>query len=577
MKIVKKALVVSSIVALGFIATGCSKKSVILNDRYIVSKQTKANFNKLENILEVKIKDYEALSNRYVYYTSSTDETVIYDVILNEDIFKTTEKVSDVNIKAYGNLFVIYYDDGKDSVEVIASNKEVVLPKGSYFDVTVESLSRTTNKKNDNYSEVVLKLTTKQLNEASEVSFYKITRKSAKNSKKENIEDIVNNYTLAKITEEEAAEYKKGDSYPTGKKSSYIFASEDDNIDFYDENTLKLVLSMKASGTKKVLMLNDNALVQVAKNVGSNGKYDAYINGSYYQIETYRVDLKKRTYSRINDFKYYIVGSTDTYIYDYNSKKESVYDGIILKQVYKITDGVSLDVIDVCLDKNLKVVQDDQMYLYSGSSYYDLGNGNYATNSGSVLYITDKNGFVKKTINGSSKVFLDAKVIVQTANGNELRFVDFNGNYINNEVIRYSSLYYMDYNSLFYVSLKDNTNHVIKYDNGSIISDEVVDYNVKAYTTHNVISTSSTTHYYNNYNYFYTTELKDNNGDNVYDAFDVTYYDLAGFELGSISNSYRLSYASTTDQFGNSCYVYYSTTSFTDGVATLNISLLKQE
>ena len=542
MKIVKKSLIITSALALGLLVAGCGKKSVVINknNTYTMSNLTRyEKVNDFANKLNIRVKKHSLLNNsRMVWYVTTNDESVIYDIMSDKVIYKTFDKILSISQYLDSDVFMISFDDGDNSRMLIASNGTVLAEKDNYANISALSISLKENEKKNNFTEKTFYVLTKKNGESSKVKFYKLIKAGVKDYKGKLIEDISLNYTLTEITEEEARKYKKGDLYP---KSEYSFDYDDSGseLQFYDETSNRVVLTMNyGTSDKKVLILKDKALVQLYKETTSKDNYDVTYRDEYYNIETYIVDLKNASYKKVDKFNYFIGESGISEVYDENDNEYPKY--YILTNAGLIEDRVVSNRLDIAIDNNIKVVQKDQKLVYEGTYFYDLGNGNYVTEESGITYLTDKNGSIKKVFDGYSRVLYESKLIMiyDSYSYSEIKFIDFKGNYISDKNINTRGVTIVSDKEVYYKDAADPTKrHLLKLDNKAIVSDEIVDYEIYASTTISSVTSISSEkdRYYSTYNFYCTAKPVDNNSDDVYDTFDVTYYTIDGNQLGQTS------------------------------------------
>lgn len=542
MKIVKKSLIITSALALGLLVAGCGKKSVVINKNNTYTKSNLTRYDKVNdfaNKLNIRVKKHSLLNNsRMVWYVTTNDESVIYDIMSDKVIYKTFDKILSISQYLNNDLFMISFDDGDYSRMLIASNGTVLAEKDNYANISALYISEKENEKKNNFTEKTFYVLTKKNGESSKVKFYKLIKAGVKDYKGKLIEDISLNYTLTEITEEEARKYKKGDLYP---KSEYSFDYDDSGseLQFYDETSNRVVLTMNyGTSDKKVLILKDKALVQLYKETTSKDNYDVTYRDEYYNIETYIVDLKNASYKKADKFNYFIGESGISEVYDGNDNEYPKY--YILANAGLIEDRVVSNRLDIAIDNNIKVVQKDQKLVYEGSYFYDLGNGNYITEESGITYLTDKNGSIKKVFNGYSRVLYESKLVMiyDSYSYSEIKFIDFKGNYISDKNINTNGVTIVSDKEVYYKDAADSTKrHLLKLDNKAIVSDEIVDYEIYNSTTISSATSISSEkdRYYSTYNFYCTAKPVDNDSDDVYDTFDVTYYTIDGNQLGQTS------------------------------------------
>ncbi|MCR5461875.1 MAG: hypothetical protein K6E87_02290 [bacterium] len=587
MKIVKKSLIITSALALGLLVAGCGKKSVVINDRNAYKMSELSKYDKYDtfksNVLNVRVKSHQVLSNRIVWYVTTNDETIIYDYMSNKVLYSTFDKVKSIAEYVDHNILMIKFNDSDNSRMLIATNGTVLAEKDKYYDIGPSVISNKENKKKDNYSERIFYVLTKKTGSSSVVKYYKLVKAGVKNYRGKLIEDLSLNYTLTEISEDEARKYKKGDSYPTSDEK-YMYECYDDTsnklLRFYDESTSKTILTMKYNGgSRKVIVLKDKAIVQFYSETTANDNYDVCFNDTYLNVETYLVDLKNASYKKIDNFKYYLGYA------DYSTIETS--DDAEYAKYYTIENAGLIEkktiskIVDIAIDNNAKVVQDDQKLVYYDTYYYDLGNGNYVVEENGTTYLTDKNGSIKKVFDGHSRVLYDSKVIVlyDSYSYYEVKLIDFKGNYIGNTIKSAGATIASD-KEIFYKDKNDNSKlHLLKIDNASIVSDEIVDYAISTSTSISSLTNvkSEKDRYYNTYHYYFTAKPVDKDNDEVTDYIDVTYYTIDGVELGKVSNVNRIDIRSTYAFDGKSNYASFATIDKTATDYTLQIDLIAKD
>lgn len=561
MKIVKKSLIVASTLALGLVMTGCNKKNVNINKDNIIKTSSFSPIKSAYNQRTVRVKSYSKLSERFVQYKTVNDETVVYDVITNKEIYTTSDKVYSISLSIEKNLLSITFDDEVGSRMVVSTNGKTLVEKGNYSNLVIKEFKTIEKNKKDNFEEIIFGIVTKKATEDSVAKFYKLTTLGVKNYKGKLITDITNNYTIEEITEKDVIEYKKGDLFPKNEKD-YSYNINGNNITFYEMGSKKVVANIKAQGYQKfVFVLKDKALVQLINQTDNKDNYDASVAAAAcFNITTYEVDLKSGSYKEIKNFKYMFTSNNIDSIF--TSEEDDYPKYYYINNAVEIKNKTMYKVVNICIDNNAKVVLDNQKYVYNDNSYYyDLGNGNYLKSGYPYVYLTDKNGIIKKAFYGSLRVLLDAKVfaLYNSSNG-ELFLVDFKGNYVIDQPIKYSgSIYYVD-NTHFYYTSVDNKNHLVTLDNGKMESDVVVDYVVRTNSSISMTSTvpADTDRYYSTSNFYFTASIKDINGDNVKDCYDLTYYKLDGEKLYELNGITSMTYSTFTNVDGRTSYMLLS-------------------
>ena len=110
MKIIKKALIVTSALALGFIVTGCNKKSIMIDKNKVYNKDNvdRESFKNFDNVLSVDVKKYSNFGSRFIRYITTNNETVVFDYIAKN--FRAL-LVPYFLFSVIGLIFVYYFPD----------------------------------------------------------------------------------------------------------------------------------------------------------------------------------------------------------------------------------------------------------------------------------------------------------------------------------------------------------------------------------------------------------------------------------------------------------------------------------
>lgn len=560
MKLLKKTLILTSTLALGLTLVGCGKKSVAVNERYIYEYKGTKELSKVTNQLTMRVKGYSRINNRIYLYQTTNDETVIFDVLCNKEIYRTTDKVSDARVYLNGNVVVLTFDDDHSSRMAVATNGTILAEKGNYYSLNVSLVDEKLDRKKNKYRETIFAVLTKKIGEDSIVNFYKVTKIGVKSEATSRLmEDLSLDYKLVKITEQEAATYKKGDEYPKSKKN-YSYEVNTNNIVFYDGNTSKILVEIKSSASeRKVFMFKDKALVQVVEYTTSSDNYDFSSGDSYYNYKTYKVDLKSGTYKEIK-FDYLVAYASTYRIYTEYGQDDFKYMGFA--DACLIKDKNLSNLTNICLDNNLKVVQDDQNLSIYSTTYYDLNNGSYAILNGGYVSFTDKKGKIKKMFKGYGKLCYGSKLIVIYDSTNyEIKFLDFKGNYVG-ETIKYSNyISFISDKEFYYTDPVDGKYHLVTLDNGNVVSNVVVDYTVSSGSAATITTADKDGKniFYSSSNYYFTAKKVDEDSDLVYDNFTLNLYSASGKQV--LTDSKLLSYSlfDITNLDGYGAYIAVST------------------
>lgn len=581
MKLFKKSLILVSTVALGFTLAGCSKKNALLNEAGIYKlngSDSYVQYKSITQTAQLEVKSYSKIKDSIIRYISPTDEYVIYDVKYGKEIFKTTEKIYNVVAYGEGEILSITYDDEDKTRQIIGANGQTIFERGKYKKLSTEIIKITPIDKNDVCEEKIVKFIVKSENDTdNSVFYYKVTVPQKKNEKgKADGKDYdKTHYTFKSINEEEAIIVKKGDKYDLGS-SGYRVNYNSDYFSVTDYKTLSTIFEMTYEADDvECIKTNDKALLQIMNKTTSETVYDVIDSkGNKYVVDTYEITFKDGSYKRLDNYEYFLK-DIDTMEYD---------DKTIVLGASLVKGNMEIETVDFIVDKSLKNIQDSAKYIYNQYSYWDLGNGYYLedSNNGNV-YFTDKNGIIKKTYSGFSQIIEKAKVIIIADNARK-RFAiyDFKGNLVREETYSYSSYETTSFGgyNFFYVDAKTGDSHLMTFEKGELVNNEIVDYDYadfinynKTYTVDNV---SEAYRYYTQRRYV-KAELIDYDTDFTYDAFTFTFYDLlTNEEIGKIEEATNIS---TYTQYDDGVYnvpYFYATTNVTEDSYTLTVYKLVQ-
>ena len=572
MKMFKKTLLLTTTLALSFTLAGCKKASGV-NSNWLdkVKKwDTIEKFTDLEESGSVVVKSYNRINNRILWYVTTDDKYVIYDLFEDSIILETVDKITNVS-QTYNdqNAFItVTYTDSDSNVtqQVLGINGEVILKKDRYVNLSRELVHSVYNNKVDNYEDAYFRFTYRVFGEEDlKVEFYKLSYKGVKNSKKVIIKDLSQSgVTYAKASQADCLTYKQGDKVISDGKS-YAATTASGQVSIVNSITQETIYNFNVTYSNyKVLFFNDKALVQFVSSVsGSQTNNVIEVGSDKYVIETYKVDLKTKKCELVTDFDYYIVQSTGN----------TGDNCLALRNVGVITNGKVLQYTTLLLGDNFKVECDSNKYYYT-SSFYDLGNGkliayDYASN---LAYLTDKNGKIIKVFEGKIDVYKDSKVIMIN-NNNILRFIDFNGEYVNDESYETYGPVVIKDGVLWYSEQLTNQRILLKF-NDKGITKEVVDYRVS--TDYTPINASNLNMSEEDYEYvyygraYYTLTLNNTDSDPDIENFDVHFYDIDGNAIdGTITGVGNLYLVDATSLTEGTRYVNIFTSTYYDTTYTL--------
>ena len=569
MKLVKKALLVASSLSLGLTLVGCSRSKVIDNSYIYNIEYTDKQYSNLSKLFEAEIKSYTLKGDRFLYITTKDSEVYLYDFIYDKVVFKTSEAVSSLYVYNGNTVMLITYDDGKNTKELRFTNGEVIVDRGDYITLNTYDITTESNKKEKDYKKLYFAVE-KNTPGARDLMYYEVSFKGIRNTNKSIVLD--NNpetYTTKKVNAEDVRKFKAGDEYIIDG-DYYTNAYINDTYIFYNSSSNQVTGELYLGGTSNRKIITNSstmkAIIQTTRQANSS-KYDVKVGNSYYYLDTYFVDEKTGEYERVDNFKYYLIDSATS----------SLSSNLVVRGAYEIVDNMLVNKTNILINKSFKVVEDSTNKAF-GTSYYDLGSGNYLTSYDSRTFIVNSNGDIKKAFNGSYTIVENGKAIA-IKNGTKLTFIDFNGNYITDDVYaigQYGSVERVDGNKLYYSNTKDEKNHLVTFKNGKITLDEEVDYIIKSYNTDiTSVSMSLADNYYNNYDYqcYYRLTLNDRNTDGYYDEFKMNFYKNDGSVIGETDYAYASNYINyATDKLGDNCN--YIILDKTDGI-TKSVSVYK--
>lgn len=561
MKLLKKTLIIASTLALGFTLGGCGKKSAAVNKRYIYKDKANNEYKNVTNQLSVRVKSYSRLTNRLYYYVTTNDETIIYDALCNKEIYRTTDKVSSISRYINDRVLVVTFDDDHNSKLVVATDGTILAEKGNYYTLRIRSLKEELDRKKSNYRETIFGIYTKKIGEDAKASFYKLTTLGVKSAVSGRmIEDPNISYKLESITEKDATFLKKGDTFPKSEKN-YDYDIDNGEISFYDDDTNRVIASIKTTAEyKEVFMFKDKALVQVANETGASDNYDIAFGESFLNVKTYKVDLKSGNYKEIKS-KYYLISAYTNEIYtDFNQEN---FEYLAFHDVFEIKNKTIGAISEICMDNNLNVVQASTTLDFDSTTYYDLNNGYYATTNGSYLRLVDKNGNIKKMFTGTARVLYDSKLIMlYDGSVDELKFLDFKGNYVSEKNLKYVNyIQYVSDTQIYYTDADDLKLHLITLGDGKIVKNEAVDYTVNSGSSVRVTTADKDGKniFYSTNEYYFTAKGIDNDNDEVFDSYTITYYSTDGKQFATDSKLLTTNLYSTTYFDGYTCYISVNT------------------
>lgn len=526
MKVFKKTLILASTLALGFTLAGCSKKNVLIEKKYNIGSLNNYEYTKysnLEKTFEMNVKSFTRIYDNLVWYETTANEFVIYDADARKEIFKTTDKIRSVTQYLSGRIIRIDYDDADNNQELIATNGDVFAIKGKYKKLSASYIVEETKNKNGIYSETIVRINVQAIDGNLEKTYKKLIAPQATNEKGkfEGKDYDKTHISFESVNESDLIKFKKGEKY-TYEDDYYYVTFNNKNIKIIDKETRNAMFELSYDVDKaSAIVTNNKVLLQLIDKTTSESNYDIICDGEKYRVDTYEISLKDYSYKKIDNFEYFLLHS--------DIRKQD--KGALVLYALRVSGNYAYDSIDLVVDDNLKVIQDSRDYIYDEEGYVDLENGYYLEDDGNgYVYFTDKNGIIKKAFTGYSTIISKGGVIILEYDGeNRFAILDFKGNVISDKTYTYSSLSgtFLG-NDLVYTDNITRKNHVMKFENGALVSNEEIDYSYyRSYAnTFDVDSISTNTRYIEGRTYL-TAEKVDTNGDNAYDSITCTFFDEA--------------------------------------------------
>ena len=567
MKMLKKTLILASTLALGFTLAGCSKKNVLMNKEYIYKDYANAEkqVKTMDTIVELEVISYRRIGERYIWAITKNKETVIYDLLLKKELYKTNDRATTISGNIDYNIFTITFEDG--SKTIIASNGQTLVNKGNFLFLSVGEISRTSSYKLDNYSETKFYIYSTDESLAEQTKYYSLVIPGVKNEKKKIVkDDDTANYTISEIAEADVKKYNMGDAYPVAGNYYYKSVSSSNVISFYNSGSKEIVFTLDINGTftnYKVLISGDKALVQIARSCDEYATNYDVIVGSKYYVDTYKIDLKNKSMSKVTNFKYYIA----------NASEEDLGNQTILFDTYEIIDKNAIIPITIVLDKDFNVVQTDQKYCYANYGYYDLKNGYYLAEGNDTIYICDKSGYIVKVFDGGYD-FIPGTKLIAIDNYDRLSFIDYKGNYVTDDVYDTDGTYYvLPDGTIYYEDSKESKSHVISFENDTIKEVADVDYSYYYDTEVGYDEMEEKQRYYHYTSFYITGVQNDVDSDDTMDNMTISIFNFDGEKIGDIENitNYKLDYKT------NGEYLFAISNPTEENTYTLTIYALDNE
>lgn len=546
MKLVKKSLFLTSIVALGLAVSGCQKKSNLLKDVHAMSLETAPTQYKTSTLKASfeNVRSYQTLGNRYIRYLTVDGKTTVYDYISQKEIFSTEENVSTIYLYSEVILLVTY---SSGEQEMLFIDGTVIYEKGNYDNIFAGNIETKYTYKQDNYKEIIAYTYNDEPGKDIEYNYYSIMFKGKKNDNKAIIQDY-SSITIKNLTIEDVKKYHAGDKIIEDENNYSVYESGDTLV-YYDTSSNKSVLSIDIDGTYETVISKDKALLQVAKTADGDDDFNVKDHDDFYFVDTYLLDLNNGTYKRLDNFDYYLLDSS------YSSYTTNYF---YFRKVGKVVGNEIVMYDDITVSTSDGKVCNSAKYAYT-TSYVDLKNGNYITSYDGKVYITNSNGEIKKVFDGDYSIYPEGKVIALNRNG-KCRFIDFKGNYVTDEAISVSYTFAISLDRMYYQTT-DGLDHVIKFTNGKIETDLEVPYSV-TYTYVDFEDFRGNIYYVSKSNYYITaTNLEfDSYGDTI--SCSLEFRNVNSDELiGTIENITDWSYASNyNDNHVYAKYVFASGT-----------------
>ena len=529
---IKKVFSIASVCSLAILMTACSNKnSSIMNkdilesdtitlDEYQKEIATKKN---VESVFKDKTiyKHSDSIvivndANYYYAYNLSLDEKEIFKIAYNEVISIEIDFDEKAIVVAYANTseikygYEVYSYDGKCIFEKASSeymNTSYQSSETIYTGVfTKEKISKY---QIYSYAYIDGSQVTKTIN-----YYYVEEENSLKNEKT----------PIRFLSEEEYyEEYGKTKRYVFDGKEYGLKGYQIERIgerEYYIYKKDKLINHLVLSSNVSLSVVNDGyILFQTTEVVTKDDKYDIFYDGKYLVVNTYKINMLTSKVTKIKDFHYYIISSSNNPMYvedkfiggickviDYKTKKNAIYED---NRTALVKSNGKIKFQEAMSAKHDLAIQIEKEYYY-----YDLGNNDSNfSNEKTVVY--GKNGEIKKTYEG---IYYENVLI----KGDESRLI-----FINDDNKGLASLTsYTRINLGKYTGTDINGKKVlVEVDNGSVNITDITGYTI-----------------YNN-----TFLTKTNETLTTAYSFDSSLTNL-GFEYTSISD------------LGNDCFRLYNST-----------------
>ena len=580
MKIIKKALIVTSALALGFIVTGCNKKSIMIDKNKVYNKDNvdRESFKNFDNVLSVDVKKYSNFGSRFIRYITTNNETVVFDYIAKKEIYRTTEEISSVSTLFSETCLLVIFNDSNNTRMVINLDGTILVPRENYDIIDANLIETVSTYKENNYVQYIYQLVTKKAKEDLVSNYYKVTFMGVKNYKNKDVIQDKTNYTLEEISEDSVITYKKGSLYPASK-NKYTYIDDNNTIYFYDDDTEKIIQSINYDAdVASVILSEDKALVQLFNETTSDDNYDLFALGTYYNYETYVVDLKSGSIKKKDNFGYVISGTDREYIYSDGKDKKIKY--ILLDNVAMVSNKVIVETKPIIVDNSFKIVQDDNNKAFVDNNYYKLDNGNYIVrdyDKSERTLLLNNNGTIKNVFKAYPRVLFNSKLVLLTDSyaATTFQFIDYNGKKVGDSY-KCNGLIVLNDDAIYYQDTISGDIHLLKLDNGMIISDEVIDYKIKTstYISSPTDVSDASTRYIQSYDYYLTAKGNNTDTDEDFENFDVSYYSMEDELIGEHKNVYSISLSSKTDFTGRAVCISYSIIDVKTNGYTLVIDML---
>lgn len=464
MKIVKKSLLLASTLALALAVTGCQKNNLLkgVKPQRLGVAPTQISKSTLKGSFE-EVRYYNTLGSRYIKYTTAQGKTAVYDYKAEKEVFSTEENVNTIYLYSEV-ILLINYSDGTQEMRFIDGTS--IYEKAKYDNIYAGNLETKYSFKLDNYEEIIAYTYNDEPGKDIEFTYYSIVYKGKKNENKKIVQDY-SSFTITKISADDVKKYHAGD---TAIEDGSYYSSNvmGDTIVYFNTLSNKPIVGIDFDGGYKTVISKDKAILQIQTQTNYDGNYTVTDGNSYYNVDTYLINLKNGTYKRLNNFNYFLKNTT------YTSFTDNYY---CFRNAGKIEGKEIICYNDITVSIKDGKINDNQKYVCS-TSFIDLQNGNYLSYYNGMVFITNKNGEIKKEFEGYSTVFPKGKVIV-ISNGNKYRFIDFKGNYITDKAITATSKYDISLDTMYYKAV-DGVSHVITFADGKIATDDEVLYTVRS-------------------------------------------------------------------------------------------------